>query len=861
MTLKEKFNSIDQSRITADQKSMLGKMQDVTKDFTLENKAVNDKVEGALDKMIASFKEKMPDAIKTTTKTVVPKTSKSKKTTKVVSKTTTPKRTVMSVAKEIRKEGESWADAQKRAKAMIKEDKADVSEVVKTELDRIKKFISGRKELQGISGTDIPRDSTRQAKPRGRRISKDGNVYYENRENRTDRLAPNYPKDAPFLEEGGYLTDPTFGTFQNQVLENGGDFQSGVYAKGGGFREKNGRKYDIGRNWTKDHNEFDKTEEHEVRYRKRKNKFELGGVMATDLAGHTGGGDAGLNAGMPLDSFSNTGYTGLVGETGAMSSGEMFENGGGLPSGAEQHYVNYYLGEGSAQGIFKKGGAIKNQYEGRTAENVWSNWTEKQRSHFLLDHSELLDKDRLENNLGYTRTVQKDKTFSQLTPMTKRVLEAHVETGQYKAGGMLNPKERYVLEIKGLTGLRKEAIENYISENNLSDNDVLNIVIGLGRKQLKRSDVASAVVGKKGNSFSKEVIQFAKDNKGMKLEEGGNIDAFTLRMVKGTAGNPDEAMSEPRSVQFVKGGAVSFRERRNKYLETLGVGESKVWDKIGAESGSEIRNNPKMLKSYAEGVEEMLQKKGVGKGSFDQEDYDFYTDENWHLFNEFLVWNNYYEPNMTKVEKAWRLKYSKDGKKSQYVSDPEVIALNSTKSESDKKYIPNADIESVTVKKAGKEVTYSGKDVLNGANILADGGGIEDKAYYFSKNNVVSVELKNGKSIKPANGYWVEKDATPIKKMETGGKFEKLAKSVAKNYEGKQVKPEYQKEYGKVYSKEEAKEVGNKVAGKVKASQKMKNGGEAKKTNRGGLMLLAKKIRKDGESWRDALKRAGQQLK
>ena len=54
--------------------------------------------------------------------------------------------------------------------------------------------------------------------------------------------------------------------------------------------------------------------------------------MATDLAGHTGGGDAGLNAGMPLDGFSNTSYTGLVGETGAMSSGEMFAKGGSVNS-------------------------------------------------------------------------------------------------------------------------------------------------------------------------------------------------------------------------------------------------------------------------------------------------------------------------------------------------------------------------------------------------------------------------------------------------------------------------------------------------------------------------------------------------
>jgi hypothetical protein len=91
--------------------------------------------------------------------------------------------------------------------------------------------------------------------------------------------------------------------------------------------------------------------------------------------------------------------------------------------------------------------------------------------------------------------------------------------------------------------------------------------------------------------------------------------------------------------------------------------------------------------------------------------------------------------------------------------------------------------------------------------------------------------------------------------------FERLSRVVAKNYEGKRVKPQYQKEYGKVYSKAEAKEVGNKVAGKMKMMKKAESGAEVKKANRGGVMVLAKKIRKEGESWKDALKRAGQQLK
>jgi hypothetical protein len=143
-------------------------------------------------------------------------------------------------------------------------------------------------------------------------------------------------------------------------------------AKGGGVTFKNGREYPTGRNWTNDHRHTNKSDDHEVKYT-RKKKFELGGTMATDLAGHTGGGTGGLNAGMPLDGFSNTAYTGLVGETGAMSSGEMFMAGGTLPSGAEQSYMITESFGNPAQ-HFDKGGGVtfKNGREYPTGRN-WTN--------------------------------------------------------------------------------------------------------------------------------------------------------------------------------------------------------------------------------------------------------------------------------------------------------------------------------------------------------------------------------------------------------------------------------------------------------------------------------------------------------
>lgn len=95
-----------------------------------------------------------------------------------------------------------------------------------------------------------------------------------------------------------------------------------------------------------------------------------------------------------------------------------------------------------------------------------------------------------------------------------------------------------------------------------------------------------------------------------------------------------------------------------------------------------------------------------------------------------------------------------------------------------------------------------------------------------------------------------------------GGKttFKEKATAIAKKFEGKKVEPKYQKEYGKTYDKAEAKEVGNKIAGsqKAKYDAKMSGGGS---TKRGGAMQLAKQIRKEGESWQSALKRANEQMR
>ena len=306
MTIKQKFSSIDQSKLTADQKAFLEKIKNVTKDFT--DSEMNKKVEQPLDNFIAKAKEKMPEAIKSAP---VKRTAKAKP-----SQTRKPKRTAMSLAKEIRKEGESWNEARARASKMMKEDSKDLSKTVESELDKLSKLVRSEKtrsKLVGISDTDIKRDAVRKAKPRGaRKVTHSGETsnqygtfsnhvgrkYYESRDRHSDRLAPRYPKNAPLLAEGGYLTDSTFGTFQNQVFAEGGDIDAFTLrmVKSNGMqpaevlKEDANVKYNKGGAVTNERRYVNKGEDYEVRYSKPilrrkgyqgKRDFMAGGSMET----------------------------------------------------------------------------------------------------------------------------------------------------------------------------------------------------------------------------------------------------------------------------------------------------------------------------------------------------------------------------------------------------------------------------------------------------------------------------------------------------------------------------------------------------------------------------------------------------
>jgi antirestriction protein len=100
---------------------------------------------------------------------------------------------------------------------------------------------------------------------------------------------------------------------------------------------------------------------------------------------------------------------------------------------------------------------------------------------------------------------------------------------------------------------------------------------------------------------------------------------------------------------FAKGGKVKYAkggEVKNT-IDILMTEEPKVWDKFGFFSGSEIRASKDKTKKYAQELERVFTAKGVKKGSLTKKINEDLTDENYHLLNEFLTRNGYFNSKLT----------------------------------------------------------------------------------------------------------------------------------------------------------------------------------------------------------------------
>lgn len=234
MTTKEKYELIDKTKVSAKVLEILEKMEKASSNFT--NAEVNSRVDTALDKIIEGLKVSKPEALLSVSdaKKEVKKEKKEaeeknegkdfSKKKDTDNKTGLPKKDTVEERKDIiKKESESEKEARERAKKELEKENEKAKDVIESQLEKLNRIILEDPALRGFNtgtsatggGKSTPLiDAERKAIARGRRVSQKGRknqygaseggrVYWENRENRSDRKSPDYPTGKPYLEKGG----------------------------------------------------------------------------------------------------------------------------------------------------------------------------------------------------------------------------------------------------------------------------------------------------------------------------------------------------------------------------------------------------------------------------------------------------------------------------------------------------------------------------------------------------------------------------------------------------------------------------------------------------------------------------------
>ena len=135
--------------------------------------------------------------------------------------------------------------------------------------------------------------------------------------------------------------------------------------------------------------------------------------------------------------------------------------------------------------------------------------------------------DTLDEAKNFFRFIIRENEYGYKMPISLTSLkDGEILMGQEfaKGGRLLTTRERYILELKGLAkGLRSEAIDQFIDDNDLTNDEILNTIVGLGRKQISQSDFVTALVGKKDNVKFKNLMVFIKSDKALRMADGGEV--------------------------------------------------------------------------------------------------------------------------------------------------------------------------------------------------------------------------------------------------------------------------------------------------------------------------------------------------
>ena len=923
MTAKEIFESIDLSQLPKDAADKFRKVEKATKGFTIESEKVNTFMRGAYKKI----KESKPTALKNlkveekitkkevkkgkTTEVVENLEYKVKGTKKVSKKTPTPSKpkrsgeTAMERARKIRKKGEAWKDAlaraQKELKAEATKAKKDAEKVVSTTsqaLKNLEKMIQNDPKLKGYPRTygkqskriDANKDAKIKAKPAGKRVSKKGHknqygeskggrVYWENRDNRSDRYAPNFPNKV-YLEMGGETDDlgfPTGHTFlvvevspdgTKNLIKSTKDYMTALMSSAvarGMKSNKDARVVIVDKE--------DKKVIHEA--------FEAGGEITITPTQLINNPDALVGTTTMTELFECGGVTAY------QEGGEVFVTPNPLLNAGSGDYV---AGSNTMSNMFAKGGKLSQEvpkflyhatYEpllpsikktGLNTSKAKKAWEDSEAGVVYLandpyvaesyaETSEMVDEDWLDqivilkvdskdldlSKLQDDRNVRSDEpsdTFEYHGVIPWKKLKVHMAKGGQVATELTREP---TIRTKSLAKLEKL---NFDKWTNLVADEIVRLVrynkfndLVFGKRKTFGFNDATYYINQyphydgilelyTNRVVPEDVAVLLMEKYRERSEFINDADVEMLVEMKPKP-KKNKAKSNTKSLSpddldfleeeiFAKGGKLP------KNIKYYGVNEIKEYrlkngDKIDpsqvfVHSGVYV-SATKTMKPKEKEFQQQLEFASGGKINW-KEDYDYiprYEIEEVELENGKVIKGDYVVSGIykPKSDRTKKLEKEMKARMKKMETGGTIVAAD-----------PSAAMEDLNQ-------TYGYESVY------AKGGNLKR---FDDKIADLSDDLENTKDtigetqefLRDIYGKEMTYQDRLDNRFEKGGRlgFEGLAKKVAKRYEGKPVKAKYQDEYGKTYSKEEALEVGRKVAAKVYGQQQA----NMKKMAKGGVV-------------------------
>lgn len=890
-----------------------------------EVKEIEKKVEKALE--VAEEKEEKAEAKKEEAEEIAEakaekkKATKSKtKTQKVEGKPKSAKKSVFSIAKEIRKDGETWEEAKDRARKMMKSETTEAKKKTKTETQKLLAMVRRNKEYKKLTGTsDLPKDAQRRALPRGKRVSANGNVYYENRANRVD-----------------------VGGFKNAYLENGGGVDGIIELKPLELIPLSSQLNRLsGYNWTSGYWESEDGGKPSIMPNSvivnvhTKQKFRLSPFYIYEGYDH-------YNS-KPLYRVEDASEEGeYVGEwytkieDAEQELKEMFgsyadkgvyvetldeeidltDDGkprviktqqGGSKSFGERREMHGASAEALA---FDNGGVVLDNvkievyksFHGLKAENYfddvngydWNVVTMKRHTGELVSSARGGKANKSEGNVEFFTFDYNSPNIKLISSRPSRVTEKVIEIQHSQALQLFKEKmEQGNFADGGGVGQKKYNIKFNVGKAKY----VINYHDGV-KKHKDGSDFYDMEIFKTKPMFDEFQRKLIREGYKYTYAEGGTIIGTPeTPLARGLdidyTGLVGETGGMSAGEMFAGGGSigqmVNFEdwqlydrdtdlERMKKSCNAVrknGFKAIVVEDKgmyyvlyksmsdsegkrVYAEGGSlgnhGLKQGDQIIKTMSGGVQKVKTKSGdivyvnlangyrgaepplpFAKGGYTNErrhvnkaqDYEVRYAKNKpnrtgylgkRSFDDGGISNGRYEvvkvigfdkngktlpKNEIKViadfdsrKEALNFVYEQQFKKDVTQRDIFIRDTKTNKTFADggfmtdpnfgdfqngvyatggvtKNYINRNQLNTITIKKGDKKLTYKVSDVYNGAYKLEDGGNLERTAFYVSKRNVVKVQLKDGKDVKVANGYWIKKGAKPIhtSKYDDGGEI------------------------------------------------------------------------------------------